>query len=63
MSKEELTYLFTDWKARYDENPEGFQDCPAFAADPPESYGEGAAVYFLWLIAMRDQAIDEGVFV
>ena len=50
MSKEELAIVFEEWKSRYDKNPEEYQSCEAFKADPPESYGEGAAVYFLWLM-------------
>lgn len=62
MTQAELTFLFEDWKRRYDEDPESFQTCEAFKGDPPKSYGEAAAVYFLWLIKVRDDAIDEGVF-
>ena len=49
MTKEYLTLLFEEWKRRYDANPEAYQSCEAFKNDPPESYGEGAATYFLWL--------------
>lgn len=50
MNETELTTLFEEWKTRYDANPESFQDCPAFEAQPPKTYGEGAARYFLLLV-------------
>lgn len=49
MTREKLAILFTEWKTRYDADPEAFMDCEAFKGQPPEDYGEGAAIYFLWL--------------
>jgi len=62
MTQEELAFLFEEWKRRYDADPNAFQSIPDFIKDPPQSYGEGAARYFLWLIEIRDEAIDDGVF-
>jgi hypothetical protein len=46
----ELRVLFEEWKRRYDEDPEGFQSHEAFKSEEPQSYGEGAARYFIFLI-------------
>lgn len=51
MTQEQAAAIFEEWKRRYDEDPEGFQSHEVLVADPPQSYGEGAARYFLWLIA------------
>jgi hypothetical protein len=50
MDHDQLATLFEEWKRRYDEDPAGFDDCEAFKAKPPKSYGDGAATYFLWLL-------------
>lgn len=42
--------VFTEWKSRYDADPEVFQSCEAFKGQPPLDYGDGAARYFLWLL-------------
>lgn len=49
MNEAELSTVFTEWKTRYDADPSTFQDCPTFEAEPPKTYGEGAARYFIWL--------------
>lgn len=41
---------FEEWKQRYDADPEGFQTHDEFDADPPATYGEGAARYFIKVI-------------
>lgn len=49
-TKERLAEIFEEWKRRYDADPEGFQSHEAFQAESPQSYGDGAARYFLYLI-------------
>ena len=51
MTVEWAAVLFEEWKRRYDANPEGYMTCAQFKADPPQSYGEGAARYFFELDA------------
>lgn len=51
MTVKDLASVFTEWKGRYDANPDSYGNWEDFLADPPESYGEGAARYFLGLIA------------
>lgn len=51
MTHKQLAAVFEEWKRRYDEDPEAYQNHEAFLADPPDSYGDGAATFFLWLIA------------
>jgi hypothetical protein len=50
MTQEETAAVFEEWKRRYDEDPESYQGCEAFKADPPKSYGEAAARYFFFII-------------
>lgn len=57
MTQLEYAEAFEEWKRRYDEDPESFADCEAFKAEPPKTYGESAARYFLWLLEdMKNQA-------
>lgn len=49
MNEISAAIVFEEWKKRYDENPDLFPTCEEFAANPPKSYGDGAARYFLWL--------------
>lgn len=44
-----LADVFTEWKRRFDLDPDEFQTCEAFAGSPPLEYGEAAAAYFTWL--------------
>lgn len=41
--------VFEEWKTRYDADPAGFQSHAEFDADLPETYGNSAMQYFLWL--------------
>lgn len=50
MDEGQLADAFTEWKTRYDTDPDSFQGCAAFEKEPPRTYGDGAARYFLWLI-------------
>jgi hypothetical protein len=47
----EFTEAFEEWKRRYDADPTTFMSCEEFEADPPKSYGEAAARYFIKLLA------------
>lgn len=51
MTEEQAAGIFEEWKRRYDEDPDAFQNHEVFLKDPPKSYGEAAARYFFWLIA------------
>ena len=59
MTEEQAAVLFTEWKLRYDENPEAFSNCEAFQKTPPKTYGEAAARYFLWLITDMEKSLSE----
>lgn len=50
LSREDMAAAFEEWKRRYDADPEGFQSDEDFKADPPQSYGEGAARYFIKMV-------------
>lgn len=50
MDEGQLADVFTEWKTRYDADPDSYQSCAAFEKDPPRDYGTGAARYFLWLV-------------
>lgn len=50
MNEAELTAVFEEWKTRYDANPETYMTCAEHEAEPPKSYGQGAARYFLLLV-------------
>lgn len=50
MTQDEYAAIFEEWKRRWDERPNDFQNIPDFVREPPKSYGEGAARYFLFLV-------------
>jgi hypothetical protein len=48
---EEIIQTFTEWDRRYREDPDKFQSEAAhLLKETPETYGEGAAPYFLKLL-------------
>lgn len=53
----DMAAVFTEWKARYDADPNLFDSCEVFQAAPPKDYGDAAARYFLWLA--QEMAQDE----
>ncbi len=51
-----IAQIFEEWKARYDLDPNIFESHEEFLKDPPRSYGDGAARYFLQVA--RELGID-----
>ena len=50
LTQPEIAGLFEEWKRRYDEDPDAYQSHEAFVSDAPQSYGQGSARYFLFLL-------------
>jgi hypothetical protein len=49
-TQEQLIAVFTEWKRRYDSEPEKFQPLREFLIEEPASDGEEATPYFLTLL-------------
>lgn len=56
VTQEELAKVFTEWERRYREEPEAFQsEAAKLLRETPETYGEAAAPYFVFILQqMRD---------
>ena len=51
VNQEELAKVFTEWERRYREEPERFQsEAVKLLRETPESYGEAAAPYFVFIL-------------
>ena len=51
VTQEELAKVFTEWERRYREEPEAFQsEAAKLLHEAPETYGEAAAPYFVFII-------------
>ena len=51
VNQEELAKVFTEWERRYREEPERFQsEAVKLLRETPESYGEAAAPYFIFIL-------------
>ncbi len=51
VTQEELAKVFTEWERRYREEPEAFQsEAAKLLHETPETYGEAAAPYFVFIL-------------